>query len=204
MTGQEIIDKFNLYVDDMSELSSSEELDLLNKIYYQVSSAKNWEWTKKEYSSTTTGVNYLALPSDFLYLVQNYNYTDRGEYGRRPVVFVDDAPFQVISWSDRKQYTDTNGYAYIDFRNSRLYFTSTPTSGLTVEYDYHAIPAALAVGTEPIFPEMYQDVIYHGMCVDSFIVQMSDKAKSYLPENKARYDDYIASMAIWNSNLVQM
>jgi len=36
MTGEEIISLFNLLVDDSTELSSAEELDLLNASYQEV------------------------------------------------------------------------------------------------------------------------------------------------------------------------
>ena len=78
MITSDIINKFNLYVDDGSELSSSEELTLAEKIYRKVLDEHRWEFLKKEYSGTaSTSVPYIALPSDFKNIA--INYTEGGE-----------------------------------------------------------------------------------------------------------------------------
>lgn len=47
MLASEIIAKFELYVDDSTELSTQEELDLLNKVYQKVADDRPWEILKK-------------------------------------------------------------------------------------------------------------------------------------------------------------
>lgn len=204
MTKQEIITKFELYLDDMTELSSQEQSDLFDKIYNRVNTDRPWEGTKKEYSGTASGVT-LSLPSDFLYLTENNNYTDSSELAGRPVIFVgsDYSPYQVVSWSDRRQYRNRSNVAWIDWANSNLVFASDPGSK-AVEYDYHGQKAALADDESPWFPVEFHDVIYHGMCVDDFIIQQSEKARSYQDEHEKQYKEYIRNMALWNSRLIQM
>jgi hypothetical protein len=205
MTGQEIINKFELYVDDLSELSSTEELELANKIYFNILDDRPWEFLKKEWSTTTTGAAYLTLPTDFRYFIENQGYTDNSiqdESGSRPMaVFVNGSPYKIINWSDRRQYVNSAGYCYVDIVAGRLYFTATPTSGLTVSADYIYKPAALTLSTEPVFPETYQHAIYHGMAVDDMIVQLFDKARSYASENQAKFNEYMRSLGYYNSNL---
>lgn len=207
MTKTEIITKAQLYLDDMSELSTQEFSDLFDKIYQKVCDDRPWEFTKTSYSGTTsTSVDYVALPSDFAYLTQNHNYTDSGYEAERPVVFVGSqySPYYVVSWSDRRQYRNADGYVYLDIPNSRLYFTKQPTSALAIEYDYHATQAALASGDTPAFPSRFHDILYHGMCVEDYIIQQSDKARSYAQENVQLYNDYLDRMAYWNAQLIQM
>ena len=204
MTKNEIITKAELYLDDSSELSSAEFSDLFDKVYALVLAERPWEFTKTEASATTTANAYVSLPSDFSYLTQNYNFTDGIAESSHPVVFVDDEPYRVVSWSDRRRYRDQKGVAYIDIKNSRLVFTEAPGTGKTVEYDYHASATALAGNEAPIFPERFHDVLYHGMCSDDFIIQQSDKARSYRPEHLDRYAEYLKQMAYWNAQLIQM
>lgn len=206
MIASEIITKFELFMDDSTDLSSDEELALLNKIYYKVCMERPWEFLKKSHAGTTTTDDYIALPSDFGYLTQNYNHTDSSYEASRPVVFVGSAytPYQVVSWSDRRQYRDKSGYCYIDITNSRLYFTLNPGTGLAVEFDYASTPTALALSDTPIIPARFHDMLYHGMCVEDNIIQQSDKAKSYAQENQQKYKSYFDDMCFWNANLIQI
>lgn len=193
-------------MDDSSDLSSTESGELFDKIYNIVSTARPWEGTKATATGTlSTSLPYVSLPASFAYLVSNSNWTRSGEYGEGPHILVGTSyrPYKVVSWSDRRQYRDADGYAYIDFANSRLYFTKQPASAESYEFDYHKFPTALASGDSPWFPTQFHDVIYHGMCVDSFIIQQSDKAKSYKTENQQMYDKYLDEMAYWNAQLVQ-
>ena len=208
MTKAEIILKFHLYMDDTSELSSAEEEALFDKIYSKVMTDRPWEISKREATGTlSTSVPYVSLPTRFAYLAENANYTDPNTYAANgPVVFVGTARRQVriVSWSDRGQYVNLDGYAYIDIVNSRLVFCKQPTAADTYSFDYIVFPTALTTAESPVFPSDYHSIIFHGMCVDDFIIQQSDKAKSYAAENNAMYKSYLEDMALWNSRLVQI
>jgi hypothetical protein len=206
MTRTEIIDKFRLYMDDTSDLSSAEEVALVEKIYQKISAEKPWEGTKTVASGTLSStVPYVSLPDDFSYLVTNQNYTDSQEYGASPAILVgaDYSPNKVISWSDRRQYRNRTGYAFIDWANNRLEFTAQPAAD-AYEFDYHKVPTALDATDEPWFPARFHDLIVHGMCEDSFMIQLSDKAKSYAREHADAYKKMMAEMEYWNAQLVQL
>ena len=207
MTAQEIISKFELYVDDTSELSSTEELALANKIYFKVCSQRDWEFLKNEWSGVTTGANYVSLPSGFSHFIENNSYTENNESiedNKSPkVIYVNSQPHKLINWSDRRQYANRNDYCYVDIVNSRLYFTYTPATSLAISADYIKTPDALTTGTSPIFPSRFHDIIYHGMAVDDMIIQLFDKARSYAGENQRMYENILADMALWNSQLLQ-
>ena len=81
---QTIIKRFELYVDDGTELSTSEELDLLNKIYREVWTDRPWESSKKPFSGVINGTT-INLPDDFAYICENARYTDisRSNYIRK-------------------------------------------------------------------------------------------------------------------------
>lgn len=207
MTKSQIITKAQLYLDDTSELSTQEFSDLFDKMYRRVNADRPWEGTKAEHSDTTsTSVAYISLPADFLFLTANYNNTDASYEAGRPVVFVGSnyEPYQVVSWSDRRRYRENDGYCYVDIGNSRLYFTKQPTSAKAVEFDYHKQMPALTTSDSPWFPEEFHDMLYHFMVSDDFMIQHSDKAKSYQKENWGAAEDILERMAYWNAQLVQM
>ena len=203
MTKQQIIDKFFLYLDDMSELSTSEAGDLFDKQYRKINSDRPWEGTKKEHTATVSGET-TPLPSDFLYLTANNNYTDSSELAGRPVVFVGSTPrpFTVVSFSDRRQYRNKTNVCWIDIAGNNLVFAS-PVSSQPIEYDYHSSMPQLGMSDSPWFPE-FHDIVYHAMCIDDFIINQSEKAKSYQEEHTVQYQDYLKRMAYWNSRLIQM
>lgn len=208
MTKLEIITKAQLYLDDTSELSTAEFSDLFDKMYRKINRRLPWEGTKSEDTSETTSTSlpYVALPADFLYMTANANYTDSSWEAGRPVVYVgsNSVPYKVISWSDRRSYRDTKGYCYVDFANSRLYFTKQPAAAESVEFDYHAQQSALTDGLSPWFPAEYHDAIYHYMVADDFVIQHSDKAMSYQKENMQMAESIMSDMEYWNSQLVQI
>ena len=95
MDAQKIITRFQLYVDDGTELSTSEELDLLNKIYREVWTDRPWEFSKKSFSGVINGTT-ISLPTDFAYACENARYTDidQNNYVRNSV--------PKIVWVDNK------------------------------------------------------------------------------------------------------
>ena len=209
MITSEIITNFELFVDDTTELSAQEELSLANKIYRRVLNYRPWEFLKKEATGTlSTSVAYVSLPADFAYMAENNQYTNNSaaiDNNASPkVVFVGTNynPYQIINFSDRRQYRNQAGYAYIDIVNSRLVFTAQPTAAESYEFDYIHNPADLTTATSPIFPSRFHEIIYHGMASEDYIIQQFDKAKSYVVENQNKYLDYLRDMSYWNSQLI--
>ena len=67
LTPADVITKFELQVSDITELSSQEELDLLQNVYEDVCVDRQWEVLKTSISGAltldpTTGLYYLTLP----------------------------------------------------------------------------------------------------------------------------------------------
>lgn len=209
MTGQEIIDSFETYVDDLTELSTTQELALLNKIYYKVASELDWEILKANASGTLASATSITVPTDFENFVANYQYTDNSystEINQKPVVIRLNAStnikiIQIINWSDREQYTNNDGWAYYDVANGVITFTYPQAVGSTYSFDYKKTPTALTTNTSPVFPARFHPILYHGMAVDDFVIQLFDKAKSYAGENKAMYESYLTDLKYWNMKL---
>jgi hypothetical protein len=202
MTTAEIISKFELYVDDATELSSTEELDLANKIYQKVCSYRPWEFLKKTATGTIVS-GEITLPTDFAYVATNSQSTDpnveQDTVTAPKVVFVgtDLAPYRIVNFSDRRQYKEQN-VCYIDPSDSKIKFIVTPTQ-TSYEFDYIKVPSDLIVGTSPIFPARFHDIIVHGMASEDYIIQQFDKAKAYIQENAVKYSSILADMSYWNA-----
>jgi hypothetical protein len=205
MIGSELIAKFNLFTEDSTELSASEELALLNSKYSFFCSLKSYEFLKKPASGTTsTSVPYITMPTDFSHFAENNQSADDGDNPK--VIFVGSSyrPYKIVNFSDRRQYRDQDGYAYLDVVNSRIYFTKQPTTAEAYEFDYICVPAVLTLATSPIFPERFQDVLPYMMAVDSFIIQQYPKAQSYAPENQSKANDILSNIDLWNGNLTNV
>lgn len=192
----DIIAKYNLQVDDQSELSSTEELDLAQDVYEEVCNDRDWEWLKATATGTTsTTVAYIALPSDFKKMSMNKDNIS--------VVFVgsDFQEYIVIPFSSRRDHRDQDGFCYLDMVNNRLYFTLQPTSAKAVEYDYIKVPTALTLSTSPVFRSGYHNVIAFGMAARFNNIEQTDKSISYQRENQALYRSMISDMAVEDANI---
>ena len=203
MLTSDIIARFELQVDDSTELSSSEELDLANKIYQQVCSFRPWEFLKASCSTAIAGSGTtIALPSDFAYMATNQS-TDmnvsednitapKGVYVGTNLKFV-----RMINYGDRRQYANQD-ICYIDPTDSKIHFVTTQTE-TTQSFDYIKVPADLTLATSPIFPARFHDIIVHGMASEDYIIQQFDKARSYANENQAKYTSILKDMGYANA-----
>ncbi len=201
MTTEEIIAKFNLQVDDASELSSEEELDLANDVYTDVANDRDWEWLKKTFTGVTSAsVPYIALPADFKKVMPNYAVDN---YGDMSVVFVgaEFSTYKIIPFSSRRDYRNQDGFCYIDIPNQRLVFTLQPTSAKAVEYDYVSIPEALVIDESPIFRSAFHKIISFGMAMKFPSIEQANKATSYANENTREYMKILSDMAVEDANI---
>ena len=209
LTGQTIINRFHLYTGDQSELSTQDELDLANKVYDDILNTRPWEFLKTSASGTisTDGVtSWITLPADFRYFIENNQKTDNTQTiennASSKVVFIGPnyTPVQIVNFSDRRQFRNTNGFAYPDIANNKLVFTWLPTE-TTYEFDYIKNWDALTLVTSPLFPADFHDMIFQLMAVDSVIINLFDRAHSYAAENQKASDDMLKKLCLWNSYL---
>lgn len=192
MDSAKIISKFELYVDDGTELSATDELELLNKKYQEVCSIMPWEFLKKGFSGTISGTS-IDLPTDFQYILETEVNATVGRF-----VFMGDRYFQLVNFQDRRLYQNS-GYCWVNLGTSKLEFSES-LSG-TITYDYVHIPDDLELDDEPIFPKRFHHILYHLMASDDYAIQQFDKAKSYANENEAKAEKILEQMKIWNANL---
>ena len=210
-TATELITIFELQVNDVTELSTSEELLVMNRIYQRVCNDRPWEFLKTSATGTMSGSGvdgyYITVPSDFGYFYENDSWTNNTistQINSNPkVVYVGTAksPYKIVNYADRYKYLGDTGYCYLDLANSKIVFTGTPIS-TTYYMDYIKVPATLTGASTPVIPTRFQEVLVYGMAAENEIIQLSPKAKSYAPENLTLYNQYLADMALWNSRLI--
>lgn len=213
MTLQEVIALFQLYSDNSTELSSSEEVALANKKIQEIASDRPWEALKTQASGTISSSGteyYITIPADFAFFVENNQTTDISvgvDNNASPkVIFVGSnyVPYQIINFSDRRQFRNMTRYAYLDLSNNKIVFCGNPSSdGTTYEFDYLKFPATLALTDTITFPPArFQSMIAHAMAVDEELIEKFPRLNSYTKENQFKYDNYLAALAYWNSNLI--
>lgn len=210
MTIDTIITQFELQVSDVTELSTSEEYVIANRVYNKICNFRPWEFLKKEASGTlSSDANgyYITVPEDFAYFTENNqetNNTVSPQNNANPkVIFIGTNydPYQIVNWSDRRQYLNKTNIAYLDLANSKIRVLG-PTSALTYEFDYIKVPTTLTTTLSPIFPARFHEIMVYGMAVDDSILQLSPKATSYAPENQLKYQGILDDMSYWNSQLI--
>lgn len=188
-TSQEIIQNFTLYFGDETSLSSVEELALLQKKYNQVLQSAEWEFLKKTATGSVSGTD-ITQPSDFDRLTTDQNIYIGTNYQQ----------FNVIPFTDRLRYRNMRGYFYYDARQEK--FISTYSVSDTYTFDYIYVPPALnTTDSDPVFPVRFYDLLYHAMCIDADIINMSDKARSYASTNQMKYEDILNQMKSWNMKI---
>jgi len=192
MTSQDIINKFETQVDDGTELSAEDELSLLNKVYHLVLENRPWEFLKKPFSGSINGT-FINLPDDFGFITE---ITKNEE--QKKIVIIGDNEYKLVNFSERRDYA-TNGYCWVNIALGRLEFNESVNG--TVEYDYIYVPEDLEIDDEPVFPSRFSPILYHLMASDDYVIQQFDKARSYANENRAKAEEWLERMAIWNANL---
>lgn len=211
MIAEEIITAFELQVNDVTELSTSEEFSILNRVYQKVCSERPWEFLKTPASGTMSGSGtdgyYITLPSDFAFFSPNSEWTDNTISPQNnsvpAVIFVGTSysPYKIVNFSDRRQYLGNTGYAYLDLANSKIVFTGIPVS-TTYSFDYIKVPTTLIAGATPVIPTRFQDILVYGMATQNDVLQLSPLASSYQKQNQDLYDQWMLDMAYWNSQLI--
>ncbi len=211
---QDIINKFELYTGDTTELSSQDELDLANKVYRKIQNDRPWQWLKKTATGTITVANGIATitpPSDFSYFAENFQATNIAQepHGNESpkVIWVATTSglydhYHIVNFSDGRMYLNEQGFCWYDMANNVIQFAALPTeTDLSYEFDYIYVPVDLTLTTGPVFPAQFWDIIFHGMCTDDLMIQLFDRTHSYEQEHLQAYMNLLNQMQFQNAEL---
>ena len=209
MTGTQIVQKFELYTDDMTELSTEESLELANdkaKVIYQEMS---WEFLRKAFSGVTNADGTITAPADFVHFMHNYSEDPTSNLPETSVVFLNGTPYFVVPMGGRSNYNQANGVygsqniCWYNPSTGKIEFPVSPGSGVSASFDYQRLPDDFTDVTSPLTPpgfeRQFSMAIVYLMCIDDDIIQKSEKARSNVSENGALYNKALNSMKHHNA-----
>lgn len=214
LTAQQIITNFGTYTDDNSELATTEQINVMNRILRKIANERVWSFLKVSTSGVTDSTGSITLPTNFGEIAANYAVDPTIMRADTPVVFVGaqnkvvypvipielaiQANFGALNYPIGGFYGLTNQYAYIDYANNKLVVNGS--NGDTCYYTYKKTidEVLLPVNNIPL-PQDYADVVLYGMLIDDTMIQKIDALKNLLPVNQEMYKDYLKDLRAWDS-----
>jgi len=195
LTGQQIIDRFELYTDDTTDLSSDEELILANDKLRLVYMEQPWEFLRRKKAGNVEGDGKITLPTDFDEFLENF--TDDPAIGEAimKVVYVNRSPYLVVPMGQRNANSFSN-ICWIDPSDGKINFAQSPGAGASYEYDYKTSPDDITVATSPKLPAEYHPMIVFSMLIDEEIIKKSEKARSSMQDNFVQYQRYLKNLKL--------
>lgn len=195
LTGQQIIDRFELYTDDTTDLSSDEELILANDKLRLIYMEQPWEFLRRKKSGNVESDGKISLPADFDEFLENF--TDDPAVGEAimKVVYVNRSPYLIVPMGQRNTNSFSN-VCWIDPSDGKINFAQSPGAGASYEYDYKTSPDDITVGTSPKLPAEYHPMIVFSMLIDEEIIKKSEKARSSMQDNAVQYQRYLKNLKL--------
>ena len=195
LTGQQIIDRFELYTDDTTDLSSDEEIILANDKLRLVYMEQPWEFLRRKKTGVVESDGKITPPSDFDELMENFSEDPTVGEPITKVVYIGHSPFLVVPMGQRNANNYSN-VCWIDPTDGKINFAQNPGSGAAYEYDYKTSPDDIAVGTSPKLPAEYHPMIIFSMLIDEEIIKKSEKARSNMQDNAVQYQRYLKNLKL--------
>ncbi len=195
LTGQQIIDRFELYTDDTTDLSSDEELILANDKLRLIFMEQPWEFLRRKKAGNIESDGKITPPSDFDELMENYSEDPSVGEPITKVVYVGRAPFLVVPMGQRNANNYSN-VCWIDPTDGKINFAQNPGVGAAYEYDYKTSPDDITVATSPKLPPEYHPMVVFSMLIDEEIIKKSEKARSSMQDNAVQYQRYLKNLKL--------
>jgi len=195
LTGQQIIERFELYTDDTTDLSSDEELILANDKLRLIYMEQPWEFLRRKKTGVVESDGKITVPADFDELMENYS-EDQNEPILK-VIFIGSqrSSYYFVPMGQRNANQFCN-VCWIDPSNGKINFAQSPGTGASYEFDYKTSPDDITVGTSPKLPPEYHPMIVFSMLIDEEIIKKSEKARSNMQDNAVQYQRYLKNMKL--------
>jgi len=197
LTGQQIIDRFELYTDDTTDLSSDEELILANDKLRLIYMEQPWEFLRRKKAGVIESDGKISLSTDFDEFLENYSDDPTiGEPTMR-VLYIGGgkSPYLIVPMGQRNASGFSN-VCWIDPSDGKINFAQSPGIGEGFEYDYKTSPDDITVNTSPKLPPEYHPMIVFSMLIDEDIIKKSEKARSNVQDNAVQYQRYLKNLKL--------
>lgn len=202
MQPDDIIKQFEVYVDDLTELSTDEEYSLLTKVINSVCNDRSWEFLRKTASVTTTTSKTAPVPADFVSVMNNYSENPYNNIPEIPVAYVGGIPFKFIPRGTAMQKVGGN-YVTVDLVNKTIEFLTDIGAGKVVTFDYKYQPSPITSNSSPIaLPELAHRYLGQVMAIDDDIIQKTEKARSNLQANSVARAQMLRDLAHYNARFL--
>ena len=202
MQPDDIIKQFEVYVDDLTELSTEEEYALLTKVLNSIFNDRSWEFLRKTASVTTTTSKTAPLPADFVSVMNNYSENPYNSIPEIPVAYVGGIPYRFIAKGTATQKAGGN-YATIDLVNKTIEFLCEIGAGKVVTFDYKYQPSPITSNASPIaLPYVAHRYLGQVMAIDDDIIQKTEKARSNLQSNSVARAQMLRDLAHYNARFL--
>jgi len=188
MNTQTVINKFRVWVDDASELSPEEEVDLAQEKLDEFLGERTWDFLKKT-ATVSIVSNEITLPTDFKYILKT------GLPEEYLYVKVDTKKIRLVSLQDRDSWGGEN-VAYIDYAESKIKFTN-PTTGVST-FDYVRESDEITINSEIIGPRSVGYAIGRLMARDFYTLDQTEFGRSQYAANDAAYEKLLGQMSVHN------
>jgi hypothetical protein len=182
MTITQILNSFHIFTDDMSELSTEEEIVVLNKAVQTILNDRQWEFMRKTYTGSVAN-SEITIPSDFNMFMPNFNDNTEVNYPLQSVVYISNDKTKYMPHIPYGSRNQKQG-AYIDKQNGKIKFTEILTNGTQIEFDYNYTPVPISTINDTIpLPQEVHHYLGQIMAIDDDIIQKSEKARSNIDQN---------------------
>lgn len=180
MTSAEIITHFRDLTDLVEgDLTSAQEVALLNRCYTELQLHKLWNWLK-ETTTLTFSDGEADLPSDFRSYTRDHNlYYLNTAFPVLPRDRVRDSDYCIYKSGDKLVKKGINQEV--------------------LELDYIKVADALTTETSPIFAASFHVMLAHLMAARLDMQEQVEKGRTYAPENLAIYQDYLDRLVLEDS-----
>lgn len=197
LTGQQIIEKFETYTDDTTDLSSDEELILANDKLKLIYMEQPWEFLRRKKTGTVEVDGKITLATDFDEFMENFS--DDPTYGEpvMKVIFIGSqkSPYLVVPMGQRNANNFSN-VCWIDPSDGKVNFSQNPGTGASYEFDYKLAPEDITINTSPKLPPEYHPMVVFSMLIDEEIIKKAEKARSSMQDNAVQYQRYMKNLKL--------
>lgn len=176
-----------------------------NMVKNIIESKRPWVRLRKEDSSLTltasdTFETAKTMPTDFSRWIQKNETRKRYPVrlvSGKTVLYLDEAPYE-----RRHELQDSDGYYFVDYANSRIYFGGARSTTYTVYLTYIRKSPDIADGADWVFPSEYHMIIplmvsganKGGVDYDDIMARMA-------PDNRAVAESIMTAMCFWDADL---